>query len=156
MTRRATNGDFERSMPDRSATRMRMALKTTCGGAMLCILAAIGAGLHDRHVPLPGPVIGLSILAASLIGLQLRSRRSAKAVIDVLTPATRPSLKHMGLLFVPAGVGIITQGDLIRASWLPVLVGLFGSTLIGLAATGLALRAGTPAASAPSRKEDRV
>jgi holin-like protein len=42
----------------------------------------------------------------------------------------------MGLLFVPAGVGIITEGDLLRREWLPIIVALVGSTLIGLVATG--------------------
>jgi holin-like protein len=37
---------------------------------------------------------------------------------------------------VPAGVGIITEGDVLRREWLPIVVALIGSTLVGLVATG--------------------
>ena len=45
----------------------------------------------------------------------------------------------MGLLFVPAGVGVITEGRVIGREWLPIAVAMMGSTLIGLAATGLVM-----------------
>ena len=40
----------------------------------------------------------------------------------------------MALFFVPAGVGVITQAQVLRAEWLPVSVALVASTLIGLGA----------------------
>jgi len=45
-------------------------------------------------------------------------------------------LSHMGLLFVPAGVGIITEASVFRREWFPILVAVIGSTLMGLAVTG--------------------
>jgi len=41
----------------------------------------------------------------------------------------------LGLLFVPAGVGVIANLELIRNQWIPILVGLVGSTLLSLIVT---------------------
>jgi putative effector of murein hydrolase LrgA (UPF0299 family) len=45
----------------------------------------------------------------------------------------------MGLLFVPAGVGIIAEAGLLREQWLPIVAGLIGSTILSLAVTGLVM-----------------
>ena len=45
-------------------------------------------------------------------------------------------LQHLSLLFVPAGVGVITQLDVLGRNWLPVLVALVVSTALGLLVTG--------------------
>ena len=49
-------------------------------------------------------------------------------------------LNHLSLLFVPAGVGIITHIALLRAAWLPIAATLVLSTLATLAATALTLQ----------------
>jgi putative effector of murein hydrolase LrgA (UPF0299 family) len=93
-------------------------------------------------LPIPGPVIGMLLLAAALV--LLRGRGPAP-------PQSEPSLErtatflvgNMGLLFVPAGVGVIAELGLIRAAWLPLLVGLVGSTLAGLVVTGLVMDGAT-------------
>jgi len=46
-------------------------------------------------------------------------------------------LDTMGLLFVPAGVGIINALRVIGREWLPILAGLIGSTVLGLGLTGI-------------------
>lgn len=45
----------------------------------------------------------------------------------------------MGLLFVPAGVGIIAEFGLVRKEWLPIAAALVGSTVLSIAATGLVM-----------------
>ena len=45
----------------------------------------------------------------------------------------------MGLLFVPAGVGIIAELGVLRREWLAILAGLLVSTVLGLAVTGLVM-----------------
>ena len=45
----------------------------------------------------------------------------------------------MGLLFVPAGVGIVAEAGLVRKEWLPIAAGLIGSTVLSLAVTGLVM-----------------
>jgi putative effector of murein hydrolase LrgA (UPF0299 family) len=89
------------------------------------------------HLPIPGPVIGMFLLAA---GLALRGRApteaSAPSALDRVAGAL---LEYMGLLFVPAGVGIIAQAGLLRAEWLPILGGLVGSTVLSLGITGFVM-----------------
>ena len=48
-------------------------------------------------------------------------------------------LHYLSLLFVPAGVGIMTYGALLRDEWLPVLVTLALSLIITLSVTALTL-----------------
>lgn len=80
-------------------------------------------------LPLPGPVIGLVFL---LIILLLRDRAPDKD----LNQTAGWLLHHFGLLFVPAGVGVITQLDVIGANWLALLIAIPISTLLGLLVTG--------------------
>lgn len=84
-------------------------------------------------LPVPGPVIGLFLLAGAL------ARRDAAAAPTPLDRAAGALLAYMGLLFVPAGVGLITQLDLLRREWLPIIGGLVGSTVLGLVVTGLVM-----------------
>jgi LrgA family len=48
-------------------------------------------------------------------------------------------ISHVGLLFVPAGVGVIAEAGLLREEWLPIVAGLIGSTILSLAVTGLVM-----------------
>jgi putative effector of murein hydrolase LrgA (UPF0299 family) len=100
-------------------------------------LAYAGAGARSAlHVPLPGAVIGLALLAIVLLAAKRFSIRSHRRLTVKLLPAGRFLVSHMSLLFVPAGVGIITEGEALRRQSLPLLAGLVGSTIIGLVATG--------------------
>jgi holin-like protein len=85
---------------------------------------ARGTGL-----PLPGPVIGLVLLLGFLI---LRDRTPDPH----LSGTAGWLLRHFGLLFVPAGVGVITQLDVLGSNWLALLVAIPVSTLLGLIVTG--------------------
>ena len=98
------------------------------GITWLLLLQSIGEVIsRGLHLPLPGPVIGLLLMLALLIW---RGGPSAEqeAVGNWL-------LRHFGLLFVPAGVGVITQLDALRDNWLPLLIAIPLSTLLGLAVT---------------------
>ncbi len=89
------------------------------------------------HLPLPGPVIGMFVLAAAL---GLRGRRARKAGIpESLDTIAETLIAYMGLLFVPAGVGIIAQVGLLEEEWLPITIGVLGSTILGVAVTGLVM-----------------
>lgn len=106
--------------------------------ALFTLLACqvLGEVLRDLfRLPVPGPVLGMVLLAA---WLALRDRRTAETAAQP-TPLDRLSgalLKDMGLLFVPAGVGVVAQWDLMRQHWLPILGAVIGSTVLGLAVTG--------------------
>jgi holin-like protein len=103
--------------------------------AFLLLIAAqlVGSELESAaHLPLPGPVIGLFLLAL-LLAVRPAWQSSG------LTQVSGGLLRHMGLLFVPAGVGLIDHLDLLSAETLPLLGGLVGSTLLSLVATALIL-----------------
>lgn len=114
-------------------------------GALCLLLACDLAGEALRlatHAPVPGPVIGMLLLAAVLI---LRQPPDAAATPDRSNALDRVSnalISHMGLLFVPAGVGVIAQLPLLRSEWLAILGGLLGSTVIGLLVTALVMHWG--------------
>lgn len=82
-----------------------------------------GAGLA-----IPGPVIGLVLL---LILLALRGGPS-----EELRETAGGLLRHLSLLFVPAGVGVVTQLGALERNWVALVVAIPVSTAIGLAVTG--------------------
>ncbi len=90
-------------------------------------------------LPIPGPVVGMVLL---FVGLMLRGSLHAdlSAVADGL-------LRHLSLLFVPAGVGVMLHLDLLGDELVPIAVSLLVSTVLTIAVTGwlmsrLARRAG--------------
>ena len=106
------------------------------------LLACQSAGeLFARTLPvgLPGPVIGMLILACALAWPPVRGPVGAAA--DVL-------LAHLSLLFVPVGVGVMTHLGLVSQYGARLGVALVVSTWIGMAATALVLRALLPRSSA--------
>jgi holin-like protein len=95
-----------------------------------------GDARTDWHLALPGPVIGLALLTLVLLLAARWHAWSHRQLTLHLSPAGRLLVSHMGLLFVPAGVGIIAEGDALRREGLPIIVAMIGSTLLSLAATG--------------------
>ena len=83
-------------------------------------------------LPLPGPVLGLVLLAALLNLPSLRAPVEAAAT---------PLLAHLSLLFVPVGVGVVGYLGLINQYGLRMLLALVLSTWIGLLFTAFVLRA---------------
>ena len=80
---------------------------------------AISYGLG---LPIPGPVIGL-------LGLFL-AWPHLKGLHQDLMQASSTLLQHLGLLFVPAGVGVTLHLGLIAAWWAPLLLALIISTTV--------------------------
>jgi putative effector of murein hydrolase LrgA (UPF0299 family) len=99
-------------------------------------LIVVGTG-----IPLPGPVVGMVLL---FVGLLIRG-----GVPEELGRVSASLLQNLSLLFVPAGVGVMTHLALLEAQWLPISVSLVVSTLLTIAVTGLAM-------SALVRLRDRV
>ncbi|QKJ86852.1 CidA/LrgA family protein [Paramixta manurensis] len=106
--------------------------------ALLIVAQLIGELLRRLlHLPLPGPVIGMFILALAII-----FRGGSKSIDqpdNALKKVAEGLIGNMGILFVPAGVGIITEGGLLRTYWLPILIGLVCSTILGMLATALVI-----------------
>jgi len=84
------------------------------------------------NLPVPGPVIGMAIL---FFGLVLYGK-----VPDKLSDTANGLLEQLSLLFVPAGVGVMTHLTLLGNQWLPLTASLVISTLLTIAITGLLMQ----------------
>lgn len=100
----------------------------------LQFLGEIIAGV--TRVPIPGPVIGLAFLAAYALW-----RGAMPGAVEI---AGDSILRHLSLLFVPAGVGLIAYGDRIMAEGTRILIVLVASTAITMAVTALVFNAMLP------------
>lgn len=80
-------------------------------------------------VPVPGPVVGMVLL----FGL-LQWRRPAENA--GVFRASDALLRHLHLLFVPAGVGVVTYLGVVRDDALPIAGSLVLSWLAGLLVVG--------------------
>ncbi|MDB0043844.1 CidA/LrgA family protein [Planktomarina temperata] len=78
-------------------------------------------------LPIPGPVLGLVILLAALA---LRP-----PLASALRPTTQVILAHLSLMFVPAGVGVIGNLDVLSSDWARLLVVLILSTILSMLVT---------------------
>ena len=88
-------------------------------------------------VSVPGPVIGMVLLFATLI---VRGGPDKD-----LQHTGSTLLQHLSLLFVPAGTGIIVHLHRVADEWVPLLLSLLISTFATLAVTALLMRLCRPA-----------
>ncbi|MBC9733040.1 CidA/LrgA family protein [Nocardioides marmotae] len=88
-------------------------------------------------VPVPGPVAGMVVL---LLALEVRRRRGRDTEQDAAVRAADGLLRHLQLLFVPAGVGVIAYLGTLREAAVPVLVAMVGSWALGLLVIGWTTR----------------
>jgi holin-like protein len=106
-----------------------LALLLSCQLAGEILTRALGLAV-------PGPVIGLALLAilavahARIVGAEISAIE--KTELGVTASALLGSL---GLLFVPAGVGIVQQLPLIGSYALPIFLALLVSTVLTLIVT---------------------
>ncbi len=106
----------------------------------LCQLAGEAAA-RFLGLPIPGPVIGMVLL---FIGLQLRRTWWPTSIAAVEIPVGVVAaflLGHLSLLFVPAGVGIVSHIPTLTAHGIGLVVALVVSTLLSLAVTALVFAA---------------
>jgi holin-like protein len=101
--------------------------------ATLLVFQTIGESLaYVFALPVPGPVIGMLLLFLFLL-----VRRGAA---DRLAPTSLELLKHLSLLFVPAGVGIMLHAQRVASEWLPIAVALVTSTIVAIVVTAIVVR----------------
>lgn len=81
-------------------------------------------------VEFPGPVVGMLLF---LVVLRLRQPGERSALVT----APELLLRHLHLLFIPAGVGIAVYLDRVREDAVPLAAGLWVSWLVGFVATAL-------------------
>ena len=98
-----------------------LAILLACQLAGTVIEQAVG-------LPVPGPVLGLLILLVLLA----RGGGPGRDLHDT----AQGLLKYLGLLFVPAGVGVVTELPAIEQNALALAVAIPVSTVLGLLVTG--------------------
>lgn len=87
---------------------------------------------RSLNLPVPGPVLGMFLLFLILL---LRGGPGAE-----LQTTSQTLLRHLSLLFVPAGTGIMVHLHRVADEWLALLLSLLLSTLATLAVTALVMR----------------
>lgn len=102
-----------------------IALLLTCqlAGEVICQYFAI---------PVPGPVAGMVLMIAVF--------HSAPATRDALHETSNGILRHLSLLFVPAGVGVMLHAATVLDEWLAIVVSLLLGTAVTLMATALTVK----------------
>ncbi len=99
------------------------------GFAILLLFHLLGLLLNKlAHVPLPGSVIGLILFTLCLFAGIVK--------LEWVEESAQFMLRHMLLFFAPVVVGTIVFAPLLKRQWLPISLGLIGSFLAVLLATG--------------------
>lgn len=116
------------------------------GATVIFIALFAGEALvRLAHIPIPGPVLGMLLLTLWALLWRGIDRRVANFSTSLL--------RYLALLFIPAGVGLMTLGDKISEQGLALLLTIMCSTLITMGVTAVLLqyllrrkanRAGTP------------
>lgn len=102
--------------------------------ATLLFFQCLGEGVsYVFRLPIPGPVIGMLLLFGFIM--------MRPAVADAIEPTALELLRHLSLLFVPAGVGIMVSAQKVRGEALAVIVSVAVSTTLAIAVTALVTRA---------------
>ncbi|NCQ25069.1 MAG: hypothetical protein COW54_00170 [Rhodobacteraceae bacterium CG17_big_fil_post_rev_8_21_14_2_50_63_15] len=98
--------------------------------AVILSLQLAGEALaRGLGLPAPGPVVGMALL---LVAFMLRPGLAAR-----MQETTRGILSHLSLLFVPAGVGVITHAEALGQTGPALLAAIVLSTALALAAGAL-------------------
>lgn len=104
------------------------------GLVQILLFQGLGEILAKFFLPLiPGPVVGLVLLLA-----WLAARKAVPPSVDLVATAFA---QHLGLLFVPAAVGVVMFWPQIRSHAIAVVAALVVSVVATMAVTALVLRA---------------
>jgi holin-like protein len=94
----------------------------------LLVFQCVGEALvRLLALPLPGPVLAMALL---FVALAIRGN-----IPPALATAADALAKHLSLLFVPAGVGVMLYARQLASEWLPIAAALLVSTVLAIAVT---------------------
>jgi holin-like protein len=97
---------------------------------VLIVLQLIGESVVQvSGLPVPGAIIGLILLYAMLV--------FRGDISDEMSRTSGFLLQNLGVLFVPAGVGVIAYLPMIAAQWWIILLVLLVSVCVTIAITAL-------------------
>lgn len=102
------------------------------GGLAVLLLCQLAGEATARllGLPVPGPVLGMALLFAVLLA---RGGEVPKGLADTADAL----LRVLGLLFVPAGVGVMLHLPEIARDWAPIALAILAGTLLTVGVTGL-------------------
>lgn len=99
-------------------------------GLILSVQLAGEALARAAGLPVPGPVLGMALLLALLA--------AAPPLAALVRPVAQGILGTLGLLFVPAGVGVVGHAARLGADGVGLAVAIVLSTGLAIAAGALA------------------
>jgi holin-like protein len=103
------------------------------GLVQLLIFQALGEIASKFVLPfIPGPVLGLIFLLAFLI--------LSKNIPSSMTSVSQALLDNLGVLFVPAAVGVVLYLPLLQANWVALSLVLCFSVCVTIGMTALVLK----------------
>jgi holin-like protein len=105
-------------------------INALCGLLLFQLLGEVAS--QALALPVPGPVVGMVLLAVFLVW--------RGAMSEELEQAAGFLLRHLSLFFVPAAVGVIANGARIAREWLPLGASLIGSTVLTIGVTAAVFR----------------
>lgn len=94
--------------------------------ALLCFQLLGEVVSRALSLPLPGPVLGMILLLATLVAFP--------KFADEIRGTAQGLLAHLSLLFVPAGVGVVGHLDKLGNDGVAVLVAIVASTILAMVA----------------------
>ncbi len=97
--------------------------------ALLCCQLAGEVAARLLGLPVPGPVVGMALLFAALLA-------RGRAAPEGLARTADGLLAVLGLLFVPAGVGVVMHLPLVARDWAPLALAVLAGTLLAVGLTG--------------------
>jgi holin-like protein len=104
------------------------------GFTWLLVFQCLGEALaRFLSLAVPGPVVGMALLFVVLL---LRPQTA-----DHIGPAADGLARHLSLLFVPAGVGVMLYASRLAAESLAIVVALLASTALAIAVAALTFAA---------------
>ncbi|HET9576218.1 MAG TPA: CidA/LrgA family protein [Usitatibacter sp.] len=112
----------------------RLEARAMIGGLVeILLFQGLGEIVSKFALPLiPGPVIGLVLLLA-----WFRARRTVPANVEIVANGL---VQHLGLLFVPAAVGVVMFWPQLRADALTIGAALVASVVATIAVSALVLK----------------
>lgn len=103
------------------------------GVALLVVLNLAGEWLvRLTGAPVPGSVIGMMALTALL--------ETGVIPMHAVRPAAELLVRHLALLYVPAGAALVVYAGVVRHDLLPITVAALASLVAVLAVIGMAVQ----------------
>lgn len=82
--------------------------------------------------PMPGPMVGLSFML-----LDFAINRKADPEVSQIFDGVS---KHLAILFVPAGAGVIAHGGILSSGLIAITIAIVAGTLVTMLVTALCFR----------------